>query len=456
MDKLREIWSNKWVRFGVVSMIYILWFVVWARNPWMLLGVLIIYDLYISKIMYRLFWEKHTERKRTNPSYRRAAEWVEAILFATVAASIIKIFIFGMYVIPTSSMEKTLLVGDYLYVSKVAYGPQMPNTPLSFPFVHNTMPFSQTKRSYSDAIQCPYKRLRGFRSIQRNDAVVFNYPMGDTVIVPMGGMDYYDLLRVYQYNLGDAEGRKKLYEERKVVYRPVDKRENYIKRAVALPGDTIRIVNTDVYVNGQKQIDIPGKQFRYYVKTNGTTINPQILNDMGIGPEDYYYNAHDNIYTIFLTEKNLARIQKLGNIVDVLRHENEGGNPDVFPQNERFDWTEDNFGPLWVPKKGVTIPLSMDNLPLYHRIIETYEGNKLEVKDGGIFINGEAADSYTFKMDYYFMMGDNRHNSLDSRFWGFVPEDHLVGRASFVWLSLDKNKSFPNNIRWNRMFTRVR
>ena len=455
MNKIKEIWANKWVRFGVVTAIYLLWFVIWTGNLWLLLGVPIIYDIYISKIMYRLFWKKHKERKQSNKTYRKTAEWVEAIIFATIAATIIRTFFFGMYVIPTPSMEKSLLVGDYLYVSKVAYGPQMPNTPISFPFVHNIMPFSKDKSSYSTCWERPYKRLKGFGKIKRNDAVVFNYPMGDTVILPAGSPDYYDVLEVYQYNLGNKKGREELYKEAKIVYRPVDKRENYIKRAVAIPGDTIEIKHTEVFINGEPQVKIPGLQYKYFVRTNGTTINPSVFERLNISQDDIYYENTDHVYTMFATPAAIEELKKMSNVVEVFRHEVNGTNYDVFPRSEYFSWTEDNFGPLWVPKKGATVDLTIENLPLYKRIIETYEHNKLEVKDNQIYINGEPADKYTFKMDYYFMMGDNRHNSADSRFWGFVPEDHIVGKASFVWMSSDKNKSFPKNIRWNRLFTKV-
>lgn len=457
MNKLKEIWANKWVRFGVVSLIYLLLFVVWTGNLWLLPGVLVIYDIYISKRMYRLFWKKHKERKRTNKTYRKTAEWIEAILFATVVATLIRIFFFEMYVIPTPSMEKSMLVGDYLCVSKVAYGPKMPNTPLSFPFVHNTMPLSQTKRSFVEWIKWPYHRLRGWSRIERNDPIVFNFPHGDTVALVEPSNDYYLLLRNYQRAFGAEEGRKRLLGQTELVYRPVDKRENYVKRVVGMPGDTILIEHSEMRINGMPQVDIPGKQYNYIVVTNGTPINGETLSDMGIARSDTHYDAATNSYSdLPLTAENAARIAGMKNVVKVVKREAQGADPDIFPFDERYAWNVDNFGPLWIPRKGVTVALTPDNLPLYRRIIEVYEGKKLDVKDGRIYIDGAPAEEYTFGMDYYFMMGDNRHNSLDSRYWGFVPEDHIVGKPSFVWLSLDKEKSFPGNIRWNRMFSRIK
>lgn len=234
LNKLKTIWGNRWVKFGVVSVIYLLWFVVWTGNLWLLLGLVVIYDIYISKTMYRLFWRKHKERKRTNKTYRKTSEWVEAILFATVVATLIRIFVFEMYVIPTPSMEKSMLVGDYLCVSKTAYGPRIPNTPISMPLVHNTMPFSQTKKSFVEWIKWPYHRLKGFGNVKRNDPVVFNFPEGDTVSLAYPSDSYYNALRQYQRRYGDRRGRQMLMDEG-IVVRPVDKRENYVKRAVGLP-----------------------------------------------------------------------------------------------------------------------------------------------------------------------------------------------------------------------------
>ena len=265
MEKIKALLRNKWFGFALATLLYTLWFVVWTGNLWLLLGIPVIYDLYISKYLYRWIGSRNARLCEHSRSYRVVYEWVNAIVFATVVASLIHIFVFQMYVIPTSSMEKSLLVGDYLYVSKVAYGPQMPNTPLSFPFVHHTMPFSQTRKSFSEAIRWPYHRLRGLGRIERDDVVVFNFPAGDTVLVENQAATYYDVLRSYQTSLGPEEGRKELERQFTVISRPVDKRENYIKRCVALPGDTLRIVDGDVWVNGTQQRPIEGVERTYRV-----------------------------------------------------------------------------------------------------------------------------------------------------------------------------------------------
>ena len=448
MNKIKEFFGNKWVGFTLVSILYILWFVVWTGNWWLLLGVVVIYDLYISKYFYRYVWSKNEAMCEKSSTYRSIYEWVNAIVFATVVASIIHIFFFQMYVIPSSSMEKTLLVGDYLYVSKVSYGPKMPNTPISFPFVHHTMPLSTTKKSFSEAIKWPYKRLKGLRDIERNDVVVFNFPAGDTVLLENQAVTYYDVLREYQAEYGDKRGREELDKEYTIISRPVDKRENYIKRCVALPGDTIKIVDTELFINGKPQEQIPEKQYCYTIRTS-SPFSAYAIENMGItemsGNGNYYFSP--------LTEQMVEQMLKMDNVISVERYTAE---EPCFPHSDHYAWTADNMGPLWIPAAGATIELNEDTWPLYERVIDVYENNDVEVRDGAYYINGEKATSYTFKMNYYWMMGDNRHNSADSRYWGFVPEDHVVGKASFIWMSSDQNKSFPANIRWKRIFTKVR
>jgi signal peptidase I len=375
------------------------------------------------------------------------AEWVEAIVFAVVVASVIHIFVFQMFVIPSPSMEKSLLVGDYLYVSKLTYGPKMPNTPLSLPLVHNTMPLSKTgAKSYSEAIRRPYKRLKGLRPIERDDVVVFNFPAGDTVMLENQDVTYYDVERVL--------GRAAIERDYTIVSRPVDKRMNYVKRCVALPGDTILIRASQLYVNGMAQKEIPGLQQTYRVVTTAP-FSQVALDGMGISRSDFSYNQPTGeYYNMPLTAANVQKMRTMGNVLSVDQIRSGG---DTFPNTGTTGWTESDFGPLWIPARGATVDLTLDNLPLYERIIEAYEENDLDVRGDVIYINGAAATSYTFKMDYYWMMGDNRQNSADSRFWGFVPEDHIVGKASFVWLSLDKEKSlFGGKIRWNRMFRKIR
>ena len=448
MDKIKAFFANRWVGFALATLLYVLWFVVWTGNLWLLLGVAVIYDLYITKYLYRYIGRKNEEWCEKSTTYRSVYEWVNAIVFATVVATLIHIFFFQMYVIPSSSMEKTMLVGDYLYVSKVTYGPQMPNTPLSFPFVHHTMPFSTTKKSFSEAIKWPYKRLKGLRDVERDDVVVFNFPAGDTVLLENQGVTYYDVLREYQREYGDERGRRELEANYTIISRPVDKRENYIKRCVAIAGDTIEIVNTELYVNGKAQSTIPEKQYCYSIETS-SPLSAYAIEQMDITE----LSGGGNFYFSLLTEKMVEQFKAMDNVTKIERYVAQ---EQCFPYSDEYAWTADNMGPLWIPKAGATIELNTKTWPLYERVIDVYEDNDVEVRDGRYYINGEQATSYTFKMDYYWMMGDNRHNSADSRYWGFVPEDHIVGKASFIWLSLDQNKSFPSNIRWKRLFTKVR
>ena len=380
-------------------------------------------------------------------------EWIDAIIFAVIAATFIRMFFIEAYTIPTASMEKSMLVGDYLFVSKTAYGPKTPNTPLSFPFVHNTMPLTENTKSYVEWIKKPYHRLKGFGHVKNNDVVVFHFPEGDTVASNMPLKNYYQLIR--------TDGRERVWSDKRnfgeIISRPVDKCENYIKRCIGIPGDEIKIKNSQVYVNGKPQKHFPGMQMFYIVHTNGTSINPRNLDRLHIAEDDR--DVYSNTQYMFpLTEENAAKIKQFANVTSVEEVLQEPGkwDPNIFPSDERFPWNVDNFGPIKIPEKGKTVELTVDNLPLYRRIIGVYENNDLEVKGNQIIINGQPATIYTFKMDYYWMMGDNRHNSADSRSWGFVPEDHVVGKAKFIWLSLDKDKGFPANIRFKRIFNSIR
>ena len=446
LDKLKEIYRNRWFRFGVVAALYILWFVVWIRNYWMLLGLPIIFDFYITQKVNWTFWKKRNAPKTP------LVEWVDALIFAVVAASLIRMCFMEAYTIPTSSMEKSMLVGDYLFVSKVAYGPKMPNTPISVPFVHNTMPFSTSRRSFVEWVKWPYRRVAGLGTVQRNDVVVFNFPEGDTVVLQDQASSYYTLCRLY--------GRGYIRNNFDLVTRPVDKRENYVKRCVGIPGDSIEVRHGQLLVNGKPQDNIGERQYNYIVRTNGTTINAKRFEQLGVARADQHYNPAEGAYHLPLTDAMAEQLRAYSSVSEVLRVDNQDSTGQmwrvIFPHNPAYAWTEDNFGPIWIPQKGATVQLSQQNLPLYRRIIAVYEGNDLQVRQGQVIINGELATSYTFKMDYYWMMGDNRHNSADSRFWGFVPEDHVVGKASFIWLSLDKDKSFLKKIRWGRMFSKVR
>ena len=396
--------------------------------------------------------------------------WVDAIIFAVIAASFIRIFFFEAYTIPTSSMEGTLLVGDFLFVSKYHYGPRPPMTPISFPFVHHSMPGSNgMTKSFSTVWQRPYRRMAGLTTVANDDIVVFNFPEGDSVILTRQNQSFYQLKRdfpnsLFPLSLSDNQRFMKLnamhptneacfyaYFEDSIVYRPVDKRENYIKRCVAIHGDTLQLRHGRVIVNGKAQKPIETLQFRYDVLTKGgMKIRQSIIEDLDI--REYGYSGEG--YTMLLNDSQVEAIKKLSVVVDVVKAEMLPGQwyKQCFPQNSNFVWNKDFFGPLVVPQKGTTVALSIDNLPLYQRIIEVYEENSLRVDGSDIYINNEKADSYTFAMDYYWMMGDNRDNSQDSRFWGFVPEDHIVGKPTFVWLSLDDHGVFPLNMRFKRMF----
>jgi signal peptidase I len=346
-------------------------------------------------------------------------EWIDAIVFAVVAATLIRTFFVEAYTIPTPSMEKTLLVGDFLFVSKLSYGPRIPNTPIAFPFAHHTMPIIGTK-AYSEIIELNYHRLPGFGSVQRNDVVVFNYPI--------------------EYKIP----------------RPVDKRENYIKRCVGVPGDSLKVINSVLYINGKPAFKAPEGEMEYYVFTNGSDISDDILNDLGVTE---YGPVGNNTYQMLLTEEKVKKLKELGNIKEV----RPGIRPTqtieevLFPYDtKKYPWNIDNYGTIWIPKKGATIILDSNNICFYRDIISVYEHNTLAVNGNQFIINGKATHQYTFKMDYYWMMGDNRHNSADSRFWGFVPEDHIVGKAWMVWMSWDSNATnIFKMIRWNRLLSLI-
>ena len=444
----KDVSKSQWIQFGVVAGLYLLW-VIWLNNFWWLIGLGIIFDMYITGKVHWTFWKK---KNPVDGRQTKVVEWVDAIIFAVIAATFIRLFFIEAYTIPTSSMEKSMMVGDYLFVSKTAYGPKMPNTPIAFPFVHHTMPFTTSTRSFSEVIHNGYKRLGGFGRIKNDDVVVFNFPEGDTVSTNMQERSYYEMVRSY--------GRERVNTDKRsfgdIIYRPVDKRENYIKRCIAIPGDSLKLVNGQVYVNGKVQKEISGMQYKYLVTIQGNSLNSNAMEKLDITPEDI--EGSGSRMVISLTADQYRKLDGMKFITSKERvtWPKEDRDPNIFPSDDQYTWNLDNFGPLWIPKKGATIQLTTKNLPLYKRIIGVYEENKLKVVNGEIYINGAIAKEYTFKMDYYWMMGDNRYNSADSRYWGFVPEDHVVGKASFVWLSLDKNKSFLAKIRWNRFFMRVK
>lgn len=390
-----------------------------------------------------------------------AREWAEAIIFAVIAATIIRTFFIEAYTIPTSSMEKSMLVGDFLFVSKVAYGPRFPMTPLAVPFTHHTLPLTKSTKSYVEWFSFPYYRFPGYTQIKRNDVVVFNYPDGDTVALNQQNISYYKLVRDYgRQNVWGNDfrnpqtGRRENNYFGRVVARPVDKRENYIKRCVALPGDILEVKEHVLHINGVKAETFPGLQYQYIVRTS-SPLNEKFFHKYRILLSDVM-QLQSNTYILPLTEKLVPVVENMPNVDTMAMLTTTGWDPDIFPHSPNFPWNRDNFGPITIPKKGATVQLDTNSILLYERIIKIYENNELYVDKGIIFINGVEANSYTFKQDYYFMMGDNRHNSADSRMWAFVPHDHIVGKASFVWLSLDPDRKwFNGKIRWRRMFRSI-
>ena len=465
---------TRWIRFIIAAVIYLL-MVIWIGNYWLLPGLIILFDVYISKKIPWTFWKKTKDGKKP----AAWIEWIDALVFALVAVYMINLFFFQNYKIPTSSLEKTMLVGDHLFVSKMSYGPRMPFTPIAFPLVQNTFPIINTN-SYTEWPKWEYKRLKGFSVVERNDIVVFNFPTGDTVPFLHTNPDYYITIRElglsqlaqnqnllagkdfqseYEFrqfvnSLGRATVNEHPQEFGEVHYRPVDRRDNYVKRCVALPGDTFQIKSNQIYINGQAVDNPAGVQHNYHVITDGTLLNQNFFERLEISNDDKMQGGIGPHYILPLTAEMAEKVAayKFIKTVEIDEQKPSASRESVYPFSEKQPWSRDNYGPLVMPKKGATVALTMDNILLYERIITAYEGNDLKVKENTIYINGEKVDSYTFRMDYYFMMGDNRHKSADSRYWGFVPEDHIVGRPILVWLSLNKDKSFPANIRWNRFF----
>jgi len=438
----KDIIQNKWVKLGFWALLYTAW-VIWLGNYWWLLGLGVLFDLLITKKVKWLFWKKEYAPGEKHNVW---LDWLDAIIFAVVVVTFINMFFFQAFKIPSSSMESTLYTGDHLFVSKLTYGPRVPQTPLTVPFTHNRAFGHET---YSTLIQNKYRRLKGFRAVKRGDVVVFGFPNGDTVLTRRPADDYYAWVRSY--------GREQTIAQfGPVIVRPADKKDHYVKRCVAVAGDTLEVKDGLVWVNGEKEPDYPGRQLTYQVITTGNRINPLKLEELGLNLNELYFDSRLPGYPMMpLTEEMLDKIEDIKTVVEVTpnRERYASAGQDIFP----FDgqWTCDYFGPLWIPEKGATVAIDLENLALYERIIRDYEHNTLAVKDGVIYINGEPATTYTFQQDYYFMMGDNRHNSLDSRYWGFVPEDHIVGTPSIIWLSTDESKSFPKSIRWKRFLKLV-
>ncbi|MGL5772284.1 MAG: signal peptidase I [Bacteroidales bacterium] len=448
--------KKQWIKGGIIIALYLL-FTIWTESFWPLILLPFIIDIYFTKKIPWTWW-----KKSKNPMVKRVMEWVDAILFALIAVYFINTFFFQNYQIPTSSLEKTLLVGDYLFVSKCNYGSRIPNTPLAFPLAQHTLPILNTK-SYIENPQWEYKRLKGFEKVERGNIVVFNFPAGDTVALKQQNPDYYTLCSLY--------GRERVWTDKatfgEIVWRPIDRRENYVKRCVGIAGDTLQIINNDVYIDGVKQARPKEMQLNYYIVTDGTQFTDMQFRKLGVSVEDRsfvrdpnllaYLNIPQNtvVYDLPLTSEALALIKQFSFVKNVVV---QPGfiNGSTYPLTPDNTWTIDNYGPIWIPKKGATIKLTEANYPVYERVIRTYEDNQLEKRNGKYIINGIETDEYTFKMDYFWMMGDNRMNSADSRSWGFVPEDHVVGKPIFIWMSLDKDRGwFDGKIRFNRLFKLV-
>ncbi|MCT4644949.1 MAG: S26 family signal peptidase [Carboxylicivirga sp.] len=474
---MQNVSKVKWIKLGIASIVFMLW-VVWVGNYWLLLLYPLLFDSYITKKIPWDFWKKTKDGKKPSA----VLEWTDALIFALLAVYMINIFLFQNYKIPTSSLEKSLMVGDHLFVSKVSYGPRMPNTPIAFPLVQNTFPIINTK-SYTNWPHWDFKRLKGFGDVKRDDIVVFNFPAGDTVPFKSNNPSYFEqCLQVggilysqdaslkrstpfnsdwernnYLMSIGAKAIKADPQNYGEVLARPVDRRDNYVKRCVALPGDVFEIRSNQIYIDGKAVNNPEFIQHIYHVQTDGTSLNTRFFEKLEISKADQEAIGSAPNYVLNLTEGMAKKVKAMPfvKLVKMVERKPNGSGSNVFPYSSDYNWSRDNFGPLKMPEAGETVELNLKNLVLYDRIIRNYEGNTLDVKNGQIYINGEVANSYTFKMDYYFMLGDNRHKSADSRFWGFVPEDHIVGKPILVWLSLDPDRGFPMNIRWKRFFKMV-
>ena len=477
-----------YVKFALYLIPYLA-FLYWVESWWGLIVVPFIFDICFTKKIKWGWWKE----PEVGPATRFIMSWVDAIVFALIGVYFLTQFFFQNFVIPSSSLEKTLLTGDYLLVSKLAYGPRIPQTPLTMPMTQHTLPIVGCK-SYIEHPHWDYRRVKGLGNVEVNDIVVFNYPAGDTVALAQQNQDYYRLAyqigdqllgtqtadttsifpqtivipatasllpetsyeeqqRIYNnvYAAGAAYMRQHPEEFGGITSRPTDRRENYVKRCVGLPGQTLQIKNDTVYLDGKPNPDPENVQYAYEV-TFKQDLPDELKRELGITEEDLYAQRNGNTVWMPLTHKVRKQLEARKDIVaSIARAVPDAGW--LYPQNMAKDWTTANYGPLWIPKKGETLRLTLANLPIYERPIRVYEGNSLVVRGGKIYINGKAADSYTFKMDYYWMQGDNRDNSADSRFWGFVPEDHIVGKPLFIWISLDPDYGlFDGKMRWSRFF----
>jgi signal peptidase I len=468
MEK-KKVYNPKvqWAKFIAVLVLYLL-FLWWVKSWWGLLVIPFIFDVYITK---KIKWQWWKEAERP---VKFVMSWVDALVFALVAVYFINQFFFQNYVIPSSSLEKSLLTGDYLFVSKVSYGPRIPQTPLTMPLTQHTLPVVECK-SYIDWPSWDYRRVKGIGNVELNDIVVFNFPAGDTLCsAPQyQAYDYYQMCYGIGYQLYpnrpnpdslSAEdrikyfetiyqaGRNELWQNQgtygEIITRPTDRRENYVKRCVGLPGQTLEIRNRIIYLDGKKNKEPENVQYTYYVKLK-QAIPEKLMDELGISMEDL--TSLNTVGYMPLAKYAVTSLQARKDIVESVTLNTEANDLEIYPLNGNKHWTRDNYGPIWIPKKGEKIRLTMDNIAIYERPIRVYEGNTLTIDDGRIYINGQEARDYTFKMDYYWMMGDNRHNSADSRYWGFVPEDHIVGKPIFIWWSSNPDRHGFGGIRWSRL-----
>lgn len=464
----------QWTKFIVVLALYLL-FLYWVKSWWGLLVVPFIFDVYITKKIRWQWW------KDAEAPVRFVMSWVDALVFALVAVYFINLFVFQNYVIPSSSLEKSLLTGDYLFVSKVSYGPRIPQTPLTMPLTQHTLPIINTK-SYIEFPHWDYRRVKGLGNVKLNDIVVFNYPAGDTICTELPYQtEYYSMVygfgqQIFEQNNGvpidlNTLNKQQQHDYFEQVYalgrqyvasnpvefgsidsRPTDRRENYVKRCVGLPGQTLQIKNRIVYLDGKPNKEPDNVQYTYYIKLK-QHIPDDLMKELGISMEDL--GSLNQRGCMPLTKATARALAARKDIVESIRINTDATVGDLYPLNAVTNWTRDNYGPIWIPAKGKSINLDMNNIAVYERPIRVYENNELKIKNNQIYINGRLAKSYTFKMDYYWMMGDNRHNSADSRYWGFVPEDHIVGKPIFIWWSSDPDRKGLGGIRWNRLFNMV-
>ena len=435
-----------WVRAGIWSTLYVA-FVIWVawndwKSLWWLLLTPLVADAFTTKYINWSWWRKYKPAEKGEPKNPKAnsllytiCSWVDAIVFALVAVYFINIYIFQNYQIPSSSLEKTLRVGDFLYVSKMGYGARVPQTPLSMPLVQHTFPeWLGGGKSYLDKPHWDYKRLAGWKTPQKGDIVVFNFPAGDTVCSKIQNPDYYTLCH-YQ-GRAVVNHRKDVYGE--IVVRPVDRRENYVKRCVGTPGDSLQIINNVIFINGEQEPTHEFAQLNYFVQTDGHVLSKSYMDKIGISQDDRVM-VEAGVYHFPLTQGMKEQLEKNPHVLKIqLEPEQYGGT--VYPLGHN-DWTRDNYGPIYIPKKGDKLMITEENYWIYKRIADAYEFQPIKI-----------GEEYEFRMDYYWMMGDNRHNSADSRYWGFVPEDHIVGQPIFVWLSVEKDKPWgKGHIRWKRI-----